>query len=101
MSGAKHTPGPWSVDHDHPNPVIVTDDLYIAEVMDDCWDESRAGAGDPDAEQRANASLIAAAPDLLAACEATIAAFESCQLYDKCPLGLLKSAVAKAKGATP
>jgi hypothetical protein len=60
-----HTPGPWRIDRrgSH-NPLIETDGLTVAEVLDDCH---------PDAEQQeANARLIAAAPELLAACQAAI-----------------------------
>jgi hypothetical protein len=61
MSEAKHTPGPWSVQPGSSNPLIGSAEYTVAEVLDDCF---------PDTEQQqANASLIAAAPDLLAACE--------------------------------
>lgn len=53
-----HTPGPWRIERrgSH-NPLIETDGLTVAEVLDDCH---------PDTEQQeANARLIAAAPCLL------------------------------------
>lgn len=49
-----HTPGPWSADHD--NVRTPADGGMVAKV-----------AGDTDAQAYANARLIAAAPDLLAA----------------------------------
>lgn len=62
MTEAKHTPGPWVVADEHPDGVldrsIKADGYYVATVHDtsfagDCWD--------------ADAALIAAAPELLAA----------------------------------
>lgn len=57
---AGHTPGPWEVADEHPDGVldrsVMADGYYVATVHDtacDCWD--------------ADARLIAAAPDLLAA----------------------------------
>ncbi len=49
-------------------------------------------------DAEANARLIAAAPDLLEACKATVSAYSSHQLYDKCPMAMLEAAIAKATG---
>lgn len=65
---ANHTPGPWmmtcgyvrEIDGCHDLSVFITKGRFIAEVA----------YNDP--EQEANACLIAAAPDLLAACEAAL-----------------------------
>ena len=57
MKDAKHTPGPWQIGY----PGVKSQGNYIA----DC-DVSYVF---PDDEKRANARLIAAAPDLLAALE--------------------------------
>jgi len=55
----KHTPGPWYIVRGISNSLIETDGLTVAEVLDDVY---------PDTEQQeANAKLIAAAPDMLAA----------------------------------
>jgi hypothetical protein len=74
----KHTPGPWvvhlttypdgdpSIHVGTPGALAVTPQ-YVAQVCS--W-------GGPCAEQDANASLIAAAPDLLAACEELVSEFE-------------------------
>jgi hypothetical protein len=45
-------------------------------------------------------ALLKAAPDLLRACKATVAAYNSHQLYDKCPLDFLKRTIAKAERTT-
>jgi hypothetical protein len=60
-----HTPGPWRVERQNPSPttgewmIAGAKPGYLAEVRD-------CGSGDV----KANAKLIAAAPDLLAAIEA-------------------------------
>lgn len=73
MSEHKHTPGPWVVDPDSPNDISPADDLRLgialisnADNIDGAW-----LFGD---ESKANAKLIAAAPDLLAELEETHAA---------------------------
>jgi hypothetical protein len=56
----KHTPGPWAINRDKQGNLNITSNTrpYVAQVFDnDIFDE----------EQDANAKLIAAAPDLLAA----------------------------------
>ncbi len=63
-----HTPGPWRVERQNPSPttgewmIAGTKPGYLAEVRD-------CGSGDV----QANARLIAAAPDLLAALQALVA----------------------------
>ncbi len=67
-SPAKHTPGPWLVDHTHANmfPFIYKEGLgTIAEVF--CDKFSRPGF---EQEAEANARLIAAAPTMLEALKA-------------------------------
>lgn len=80
MSVTKHTPGPWWVDEtsyehlevltdDHRQYVIATAaDLRDYATGNDAIDAITVAA--LDGESRANARLIAAAPDLLEACEA-------------------------------
>lgn len=65
MAEAKHTPGPWEAcdpgdysDFDGNSRVILGDDMRIAVVQ---WSPANAEMDD------ANARLIAAAPDMLAA----------------------------------
>jgi len=75
MSETKHTPGPWSLEHwdygegrpDETMPTICTDDTAVAQVLA-IFRPDDADHGE--SERDANARLIAAAPDLLAACEA-------------------------------
>lgn len=64
MSEFKGTPGPWSTGSDEDAHIVYDAALgYVA----DC------GSDDGDAEaERANARLIAAAPDLLAACKSAV-----------------------------
>lgn len=61
---AGFTPGPWTLSEKRPEAVISGDGNYIA----DCG----VSIIIPPAEQTANAHLIAAAPDLLAALEALV-----------------------------
>lgn len=101
MSEPKHTPGPWNLQHCDtgwtvgPNAQRRGD--HVADVH-----EHQSGAMS-DATAAANASLIAAAPDLLAACEAAIKATggsEHWQGETRAFLLLAEAAVAKAKGET-
>jgi len=62
MSEAKHTPGPW---HIMPRGQVGCDSFPICEVYD-------ADPRNDNPEQEANARLIAASPDLLAACKRLI-----------------------------
>jgi hypothetical protein len=63
MSDVKHTPGPWLVVGDADPEVHAEDGTWIVNQV--C-----SGAGDENDDGMANARLIAAAPDLLAACKA-------------------------------
>jgi hypothetical protein len=65
--GSKHTPGPWRVE----DVTEVVAKIPTGETLSVCltadvelWDDYRGG------KNAANARLIAASPDLLAACEA-------------------------------
>ena len=65
MTKVKHTPGPWHISSDDPLAVRAEDgdgdDWEVANAVDYC--------GFPEIQSKANARLIAAAPDLLAALE--------------------------------
>ena len=75
--GAKHTPGPWAVRDDgmdYTCPIIDSPSVgkgYYASIATATQRDPhpREGGGIPIATARANARLIAAAPDLLAALE--------------------------------
>lgn len=104
MSGPTYTPGPWVRDEE------VGRDLGIVEIttserinnnfvpivqVDTEWYEPFA------AEQRANALLITAAPDLLEALEALVAqSLDSGHPHDwlRHEIDQAKAAIAKAKG---
>jgi len=91
----KHTPGPWLVDPERP--YVVTDDAH--NPMDVAYSECDGQVG------LANARLIAAAPDLLAACEAADKWFDgwcasaTCCAHTGKEVHLqIRAAIAKAEG---
>jgi hypothetical protein len=96
----KHTPGPWIVD-DYETPDVIAEDGSVICHVNCCddfpcigEDNDKAQMAALEAELKANASLIAAAPDLYAALKAL------CDLEDHDDLlvqaGL--AAIAKAEG---
>lgn len=99
MSG--HTPGPWVYD---------SGSFYAAVQLNDCGTTNEPpiidmGAGRPE-DSEANARLIAAAPDLLAALQMVRDADNDCR-DDGLPCipalarGAIDGAIAKATGAAP
>ncbi len=98
MTKHTHTPGPWRLIQDGPMPdsrSICAGDYGIGEV----WNLN----GNP--ENLANAHLIAAAPDMLAALERCEQILSNCivageALADHFPtrLAAVRAAIAKAKG---
>ena len=91
-----HTQGPWRIDHDGSNWMVVTDDYPD---MVDVW----GFGGMSKDEAAANARLIAAAPDLYQHAEALLA--DVMQRYGITADGLtcphmrgLAEAIAKARG---
>ncbi len=103
MSAAKHTPGPWEAQMPsrHKISVVTPDEreLYIGCV--------------PLAEAEANARLIAAAPELLAACETLLSNLRTLDDAGRSnpaawsrdtfasQVRLLQDAIAKATGGHP
>ena len=86
---SEHTPGPW---------VFMDDDTFYGEIRD-CETFTEI-ARMPDMDDRPDDfRLIAAAPDLLEACEKFISSFASGQ-REKCDIALImaKEAVARARG---
>ena len=75
MSIKLHTPGPWTVDYTDDNLRIYSGDLLIAEVNGSTEHIEVRGLDEETTE--ANAWLIAAAPDLLAALERILARVET------------------------
>ena len=81
----KHTPGPWKIGtppHNGEQTVGTDQGLMVAVAT--------TGAG---VQTKANASLIAAAPDLLDVLEELVAEFGVCGLTEKA-----RAAIAKATG---
>ena len=98
----KHTPGPWTM---HPR---FDDGAEVCAIAPVAWcsvASTVGSSGDQSidaAEARANARLIAAAPDLLRALEAAICDhfdFEDGRLSGN-TVATIRAAIAKAKGAT-
>lgn len=82
----QHTPGPWKIVGPDRSPRIMAGEVCIAAT-----DQQKKAY-----EGTMNAYLIAAAPDLMAACEAFIAARSNAELH--AALNLACDAVTKAKG---
>jgi hypothetical protein len=82
-----HTPGPW----DNYGPIVHIGGQHIAHVV---LNETNADGNRGSDEERANARLIAAAPELLEACEAVANdPYTTCACAEK-----VRAAIAKAKG---
>lgn len=111
---AEHTPGPWHAANWHPGGTWAND-LAVINPAAEGWDRMLAFLPDrgDGGRRQADARLIAAAPDLLAACEAQRAIIEhipACALCSSgipCATGrslsvearsLLDSSLAKARG---
>ena len=62
----KHTPGPWVVDPDSPTDISPADDLRLG-IASICHADEAGGRWEFGRQSKANAKLIAAAPDLLEA----------------------------------
>lgn len=100
-----HTPGPWSVDSESGNDgeaeVIVAADRTICWTADTFTDEEGAAITD---EDRANARLIAAAPELHEACKHALHALNTaprfrCGKFNSYDIAsMLEHAIAKAEG---
>ncbi len=99
MNNNKHTPGPWSFCGTgtllHPishSPLVTTrieTTLGCLEILDE--------TNEPDE----NARLIAAAPELLNACESLFKTLDALDYFRDCPEAMmLKRVIAKAKGET-
>ena len=94
MTHTKHTPGPWTLKHfDECQTVVIGDGVTLAIVS--------VGEGRPNGE--ANARLIAAAPELLAAANLIHHAYASSTTNDELfqrisrPISVLLDAIAKAE----
>ena len=96
---AKHTPGPWHSEKGSATYLISTEsNLVIGEVY--------GKAILPAREHKANALLIAAAPDLLEACKAMVEAFQyhnpgGTTKPQGATLAAARAAINKATNVTP
>jgi hypothetical protein len=93
MAETKHTPGPWTAEMGAGKG---------AWVKGSTGEWSALACGDTDESANANAALIAAAPDLLSACRAALAAFDGSNIRIAAEyvgaVGELRDAIAKAEG---
>lgn len=81
MQDNEHTPGPWQQDWQFivaPDPGGIHPDIYIAEIAEE---DSEGRIATPE-QQIANGRLIAAAPELLAACRKVIDRWEKGDLAE-------------------
>lgn len=88
----KHTPGPWVI---HQKKTVLSYDLMASRM-----DHMEGKSVSPD-EHEANATLIAAAPDLLAALEQSLMALIGYQHQNeitKAAQNSARAAIAKARG---
>lgn len=90
-----HTPGPWEVSEDDQNgqAVVSSPETEIAT----CWHHC---VGSLEKEMRANARLIAAAPELLDACEALLERYRIMVAADGPECLQAIAAIAKARGTS-
>lgn len=105
-SEIKHTQGPWKASiknipmadtGDYYASVCVnTDNEFSTDVICQCFD----GGNISFEQQEANARLIAAAPELLKACEQALVAIRMTSGVDDVAYEVVETAIAKAKGLT-
>ena len=90
----KHTPAPWRIDDEWIRPRVVADGIGVVAIMA----EHDIGQQEWDQDE-ANAALIAAAPDLLAACKQVLASYERGGVIARADVaGAVLAAVEKAEG---
>ena len=88
MSEPKHTPGPWRWDGKYCGDIVDADGYSVAGIME--LEEV--------AETDSNARLIAAAPDLLAACVEFVRKVEDGDARSTRSYAQMKAAIAKVVG---
>lgn len=91
---SEHTPGPWQFNWDFTEVQTLVSSIPLAKMLND--DELN------DAEQaEANGVLMAAAPDLLAACQAALPVIIAHNREAPHTLRLLRAAITKATEEAP
>lgn len=94
----EHTPGPWSVEPDDRPNMEWNNHIAAGEYMRICFMSHYPSRQD---EMEANAHLIAAAPDLLAACKAMFEWTKSrTDIHPADAWEMARKAIAKATKAT-
>ena len=95
---SRHTPGPWFIEREwdmQPGTICILGDGMDGQPWLVC-----CGSDDCSADEvlEANANLIAAAPDLLAACQEFVRKVESGEARSRRSYAQMKAAIAKARG---
>lgn len=101
---AHHTPGPWTIERMPIQSCGGSNTCYKIGPFQACiYDDWRPReVGISENENSANARLIAAAPDLLAACEAAVVWMDAPEWRREKPriLAMANAAIAKANGTS-
>lgn len=97
-----HTPGPWFVESDDKTPIYVSpvgrhENISICNVMVIDEDPSESGDWINGSQTKANARLIAAAPELLAALESLVL-FTNPKPSNAAALNRAHQVISKARG---
>lgn len=111
MSTAKHTPGPWHIQQTRIHPLVVSHGgILVARIRFSAWEQmdnrNATEVLNSMDECMANARLIAAAPNLLAALHHTLAALDDAMkthphwIYADAQ-NEARSAIAKAERRSP
>ena len=94
---AKHTPKSWRIVGSFT--IMYQDDIIASVKRFECNRVcADVGDKDPYAEEKANARLIAASPELLAACDAAIALLDTTTPSGRKAYEMARAAIAKAEG---
>lgn len=101
MSDAKHTPGSWEVVLFFPDD-CKDEGYWIRDEINRNWiarvHRWNGAPRSPDATSKANAYVLAAAPDLLAACEAVLSSPSHGDTPSEDAIQMVRAAIAKATG---
>ena len=99
------TPGPWIIRKEAKAPNAVVIHTPSEEIVATAWNLMLPNGASPFTDNEANARMISAAPDLLAACERALGRIEFMQTGDSVAqianapmVRQLRAAIAKARG---
>lgn len=97
----KHTEGPWAVSPENPKIIKPADQFGMASnvIIGSAAGHPNSGFFPTDEEAVANARLIAAAPELLAALEGLLAVSVDTTSEELLAMMAAREAIAKARGA--